>query len=141
MFKHILIATDGSTFATTAAEQAVSLAATLGAKLFVVTVEPSFPAYLFSEEVIGHVEGAVDKHSHEILEQVAVMARGAKVPCKVQKIAHETAYRAILDAAASEWCDLIVMGSHGRSGFEALILGSVTQKVLAHSRLPVLVTR
>ncbi len=141
MFKRILIATDGSSFAVKAAEQAARLAAALGAELFAVTVEPSFPAYLFPETVIGHVEAAVQKHSQEILQQVAEIARGAGVACKLQKIAHEATYRAILDAAVAERCDLIVMGSHGRTGIEALILGSVTQKVLAHAQLPVLVTR
>lgn len=46
-----------------------------------------------------------------------------------------------MDAATEQGCDLIVMGSHGRSGVKALILGSDTQKVLTHSRIPVLVIK
>jgi nucleotide-binding universal stress UspA family protein len=46
-----------------------------------------------------------------------------------------------LDTAKAEECDLIVMGSHGRQGVKALILGSVAQKVLTHSALPVLVIK
>ncbi len=141
MFKRILIATDGSSFATTAAGFAVKLASSLGAELIAVTVESEYPAYLFSESEISHVEEALHKHSGEILANIAAMAHHANVTCKTQSIAHVTPYRAILDAAAVEGCDLIVMGSHGRSDLTALVLGSVTQKVLANSTLPVLVSR
>jgi nucleotide-binding universal stress UspA family protein len=141
MFKRILIATDGSPFAAQAAQQAVGLAIALKAELVVVTVEPTFPEYLFSGEVIRHVEDALKIHSRAVLDHVAETAHSAKLSCKLLSIAHEAPYRAILDAAATEKCDLIVMGSHGRSGFEAFVLGSVTQKVLAHSHLPVLITR
>ena len=52
-----------------------------------------------------------------------------------------TAWRGVVQAAESMQADLIVMGSHGRSGLEKLVLGSVAQAVLAHTRLPVLVVR
>jgi nucleotide-binding universal stress UspA family protein len=51
------------------------------------------------------------------------------------------AWRGVVQAAESVQADLIVMGSHGRSGLEKLVLGSVTQAVLSHTRLPVLVVR
>ena len=50
-------------------------------------------------------------------------------------------HEGILDAATSEAADLIIMGSHGRHGIEKLLLGSVTQRVLSHTTLPVLVVR
>ena len=50
-------------------------------------------------------------------------------------------YEGILDAARKRQCDVIFMASHGRRGFKGLLLGSVTQQVLAHSKLPVLVYR
>jgi nucleotide-binding universal stress UspA family protein len=50
-------------------------------------------------------------------------------------------YQAIIEAAASEGCDLIVMASHGRHGASAVLLGSETVKVLTHSKIPVLVYR
>ena len=52
-----------------------------------------------------------------------------------------TAWRGIVEAGASLQADLIVMGSHGRSGLEKLVLGSVAQAVLSHTKLPVLVVR
>jgi len=53
----------------------------------------------------------------------------------------QTVWRAILDVALSDKADLIVMGSHGRSGLDKLVMGSVTQRVLQHTHLPVLVVR
>ena len=50
-------------------------------------------------------------------------------------------YQAIIDPAASNGCDLIVMASHGRHGVSAIVLGSETVKVLTHSKIPVLVYR
>jgi nucleotide-binding universal stress UspA family protein len=50
-------------------------------------------------------------------------------------------WRGILETAAQQGVDLIVMGSHGRSGLERMVLGSVTQRVLSHTKLPVLVVR
>ncbi|WP_020175011.1 universal stress protein [Methyloferula stellata] len=141
MFQRILIATDGSSFAAGAAALAVKLASSLGAELVALTVEMEFPAYLFSEVEVRHAEQALQKRSGEILTEVTEMARQANVPCKTQSIAHEAPFRAILDAAAAEGCDIIVMGSHGRGGLASLVLGSVTQKVLANTSLPVLVSR
>jgi nucleotide-binding universal stress UspA family protein len=56
-------------------------------------------------------------------------------------VEHEAPYAAIIDAARSLGCDLIAMASHGRRGLSAVVLGSETQKVLTHSRIPVLVLR
>jgi nucleotide-binding universal stress UspA family protein len=56
-------------------------------------------------------------------------------------VEHEHPYRAIIDAAKNSGCDLIAMASHGRHGFSAVVLGSVTVKVLTHSNIPVLVYR
>ena len=50
-------------------------------------------------------------------------------------------YEGILETAEAEGCDLIVMGSHGRQGVKALILGSVAQKVLTHANVPVLIVK
>lgn len=47
----------------------------------------------------------------------------------------------ILDAARRRKCDVIFMASHGRRGFKGRLLGSVTQQVLTHSKIPVLVYR
>jgi nucleotide-binding universal stress UspA family protein len=74
--------------------------------------------------------------------QIYVMsAKAAGVACDTVQMEHEHPYQAIIDTAKSKSCDLIVMASHGRRGIAAMVLGSVTVKVLTHSRIPVLVHR
>jgi hypothetical protein len=68
-------------------------------------------------------------------------AKAAGVACEAIQVEGEHPYQAIIDTAASKWCDLIVMASHGRRGIAALLLGSETVKVLTHSKIPVLVHR
>ena len=57
------------------------------------------------------------------------------------KLEHEKVHQAIIETVSKRGCDLIAMASHGRRGVAALVLGSVTTKVLTHSALPVLVYR
>jgi nucleotide-binding universal stress UspA family protein len=68
-------------------------------------------------------------------------ASAVGVPCETLHVEHDIPWRAILDAAKEQGCDLIVMASHGRTGFSAAFLGSQTQKVLAQATVPVLVCR
>jgi nucleotide-binding universal stress UspA family protein len=63
------------------------------------------------------------------------------VPCDTVQVENARAYEAIIAAASDRDCDLIVMGSHGRGGLSAIVLGSVTNKVLTHTKIPVLVYR
>jgi nucleotide-binding universal stress UspA family protein len=69
------------------------------------------------------------------------MAAGAGVTCACTSATSDVPYEAIIDAAAANGCDLIFMASHGRRGLSGLLLGSETQKVLTHSKVPVLVYR
>lgn len=141
MFKKILIATDGSDSAQKASNQAVRLAKSLAARLVVMTAETPALTYLLPPDVLDHMERALEQQSRQILADVVDIASAEGVQCKTQRAPNSVPFQAILDTAASEGCDLIVMGSHGRSGIEALVLGSVTQKVLAHATIPVLVSR
>ena len=70
---------------------------------------------------------------------VAEAARLAGVACETVQIEEDHPYEAIINAAQQRGCDLIVMASHGRSGIAAIVLGSVTTKVLTHTKIPVLV--
>lgn len=141
MFKKILIATDGSEPSHKAAEQAVRLASALGAELVAITVETLAESYFCPPNVVEHMEQALERQSRQFLSEIAEMAKASNVPCRTKRVLHAAPFQAILDTAGAETCDLIVMGSHGRSGIEALVLGSVTQKVLAHATIPVLVSR
>ena len=78
-------------------------------------------------------------HGQKILNGVAEQARAAGVACETVQIEQDHPYEGIIETAERRGCDLIVMASHGRSGIAAIVLGSVTTKVLTHTKIPVLV--
>jgi nucleotide-binding universal stress UspA family protein len=75
------------------------------------------------------------------LTQVSMAAEAEGVVVETLQGVHDQPYRAIIDCALANQCDLIVMSSHGRRGVSALLLGSETTKVLPHRKIPVLVYR
>ena len=144
MFKHILIATDGSPVANKAAKAAIALASRLGAKITAYgAVEAlqavAFEGYAMDSKTIEVFEEQAREAGRKRVERIAKMAKAARVPCASVVTMGSPLYQAIIEAAKKRRCDVIVMGSHGRRGFSKLILGSVTQQVLAHTKLPVLV--
>jgi nucleotide-binding universal stress UspA family protein len=74
-----------------------------------------------------------------VLDGVADAAKQAGVSCDTVQVDDVQPYKAIIETAANRGCDLIVMASHGRGGLSAIVLGSVTNKVLTHTKTPVLV--
>jgi nucleotide-binding universal stress UspA family protein len=146
MYRHILIPTDGSELAERAVTKGLSLANSLGAKVSVIIVEEPFDWLGVSEskaqqalgELAKHTE-QIKKHAASVLNRVANAAKQAGVPRDTIQVENEQPYRAIIATAADRGCDLIVMASHGRSGLSAIVLGSVTKKVLTHTKTPVLV--
>jgi nucleotide-binding universal stress UspA family protein len=144
MFTSILIPTDGSEKAVIAASKAVELAKEQGAKLTAVVVIDPFPYRGLGEASAFGLQAYLSEAqamATQSLDGVRAMAEAAGVPFMAETIERSAVFEGILDAATEQGCDLIVMGSHGRSGVKALILGSETQKVLTHSRIPVLVIK
>jgi nucleotide-binding universal stress UspA family protein len=144
MFTSILIPTDGSEKAVIAASKAVELAKEQGAKLTAVVVIDPFPYIGLGEASAFGLQAYLSEAqamATQSLDGVRAMAEAAGVPFMAETIERSAVFEGILDAATEQGCDLIVMGSHGRSGVKALILGSATQKVLTHSRIPVLVIK
>ena len=143
MYRHILIPTDGSELAEHAVTNGLSLAKSLGAKVTVIIVEERFdwlgvPEYGAFAELAALTE-QMKKHSASVLNRVANAAKQAGVSCDTIREEAARPHQAIIATAADRGCDLIVMASHGRSGLSALVLGSVTSKVLTHTKTPVLV--
>jgi nucleotide-binding universal stress UspA family protein len=91
-----------------------------------------------SEAFAQHAEQA-RQHAAGVLDRVADAAKAAGVPCETVQVEHVHPYQAIITTAKDKGCDVIVMASHGRSGISAVLLGSVTNKVLTHTKIPVLV--
>jgi nucleotide-binding universal stress UspA family protein len=144
MFQHLLVPTDGSPASEGAARQAVALAARLGARITSLTVKPVFHVFTLRPELVEDTRGSpwdVDLHARNNLAAVERMAGEAKVPFEGIVAQGDQPWKAIVETARARGCDAIAMASHGRSGLAALVLGSQTQRVLAHSSLPVIVYR
>jgi nucleotide-binding universal stress UspA family protein len=142
MYRHILIPTDGSELAEHAVTNGLSLAKSVGAKVTVIIVEEPFADDPFRSETSALEQLAEHKEQAEsVLSRAADAAKKAGVPCDTMQLANTEPYQAIIAAASDRGCDLIVMASHGRGGLSAVVLGSVTNKVLTHTKTPVLVYR
>jgi len=150
MYRHILIPTDGSELAEHAVTNGLLLAKSVGAKVTVIIVEDPFD-WLRIPETRASQRQALDelaKHNEQVkklaasaLGRAADAAKQARVPCDTMQVENAQPYQAIIAAASDRGCDLIVMASHGRGGLSAVVLGSVTNKVLTHTKIPVLVYR
>jgi len=144
MYKHILIATDGSQLAGKAVTAGLLLAKHLGAKVTTVTVsEPltglavGAPAFAFP---IERYEEEAAESAARILAEVSTAAREQGIDCTTLN-ARGLAAEAIIEAAKAGACDLIVMASHGRRGLARALLGSQAMRVLTLSHVPVLICR
>jgi nucleotide-binding universal stress UspA family protein len=149
MYKKILIATDGSELAGRALEHGLKLAKLVGAEVTILTVtEPAAVVGAGYASIAGTmidpmpelIQAQEDAAKH-VLSVAETAAQAAGVPVKTRLIDNSFPAEGIVAAAEEISADLIVMGSHGRRGFGRLLLGSQTSNVLAHSKVPVLVTR
>jgi nucleotide-binding universal stress UspA family protein len=140
MYRHILIPTDGSALAEHAVTNGLELAKFVGAKVTVVIVEEPFADDIYRSET-SRLERVAEheKHAPSVLSKAADAAKQAGVSCDTLQMAHVEPYEAIIATASDRGCDLIVIASHGCGGLSAVVLGSVTNKVLTHTKTPVLV--
>jgi nucleotide-binding universal stress UspA family protein len=147
MFKHILIPTDGSKLARKAIKAGVALAGEIGAKVTAYHALEMVPAYVFGDgyvvdaTAITLLEQHARKQGEKYLAEAKKAAVAAGVRCDTLLDKPEVTHQGIIRAARRKKCDAIFIASHGRGGVKALLLGSVTQRVLAHSQIPVVVYR
>jgi nucleotide-binding universal stress UspA family protein len=147
MFKHFLVPTDGSQLSLKAVQHAVSLAKDAGAKVTFFFSKPDYPVAFYGEGALidpttpEKFAEIADRQAKEILAQAEKVALEAGIGFDSVSEVSDLPYEAIIKAAEGARCDLIFMASHGRRGISGLLLGSETQKVLTHSRIPVLVYR
>jgi nucleotide-binding universal stress UspA family protein len=144
MIRKILVPTDGSELSVKAIHGAVEVAKKLGAKIVGMTaIEPySFSSMSeYRPETFEVFERRTETIAKERLKQVESIAKAADVEFEINVSKSFSPYEAIIEAANETGCDAIFMASHGRRGLNAVLLGSETQKVLTHSRIPVMVYR
>ena len=145
MFKHILLPTDGSELSEMAVREGIRFAKESSAKVTGVSVTPDLHVLTFNaglrEDARLHylAEGQALAKKHLAVLQAAAAEEG--VACDTEVEISDHPFEAIIRTAERKGCDLILMASHGRRGVKGLLLGSETQKVLTHSRIPVLVYR
>ena len=146
MFKHILICTDGSTLGNKAAKAGIELARELGAKVTAYYAIEQLrliydEGYMMDQKMIDELEESARAAGQKRVDAIGKMAKAASVPVTMVVTNALTPHEGIIDAAKKRKCDVIFMASHGRRGLSKLMVGSVTQQVLAHSRIPVVVFR
>lgn len=147
MFKHILVPTDGSQLSQDAAKQAITFAREINAKITAFFAKPEYPVTYFGEGALvdpttpEKFSEISDKQASEVLGNIRQLCTEANVACDTLTATSDVPYEAIIEAATRSGCDLIFMASHGRKGISGLLLGSETNKVLTHSKIPVLVYR
>ncbi|NDP42199.1 MAG: universal stress protein [Aromatoleum sp.] len=147
MYTNILVPTDGTKLSDKAVAHAVGLAQTVGAKLTLFYAAPDYPMPAYADgvvyEPVSRKEYAklASADAEKILDAAGRKGIAAGIECVTAYSIAAAPWEAILAAAKKHKCDAIVMASHGRRGVSALLLGSETQKVLTHSKLPVIVVR
>ena len=147
MYKNLLVATDGSKLSDKAVTHAISLAQSVGAKLTVFYAAPDYPLPAYADGVVYEPVSRKEyaklaaEDAKKILDAATAKAASAGVGCASAYTIAAAPWEAILAAAKKHKADAIVMASHGRRGISAVLLGSETQKVLTHTKLPVIVVR
>lgn len=148
MYKHILIATDGSDLATQAVEHGFTLAKEHGAKVTVVTVTELWSAADIAHEVrqgrrdpIGRFEDLAEAGASKVLDAAAARGAAHGMSCELVHVKDRHPAEGIIETANDKGCDLIVMASHGRRGVSRLVLGSKAYEVLSHCKVPALIVR
>ncbi len=135
-FAKLLLATDGSESAGAAIKEALNIAKVCSSRLYVISVVEVNPEYeALAPQIVEKAEAETNEH----LKSVKKKAERRGISCEI--IAHqgEEPYRFIVDEASRLKADMIVMGSHGRTGIKRLMMGSVTSRVIGHAPCKVMV--
>lgn len=148
MYKNILIATDGSKLARKAVQVGLELAKAVGARVTLVTVTERWPivevaaqAEMGVKDPIGHFEALAEEGARATLDAAAQTARETGIDCAQVHVKDQAPADGIAATAREVGADVVVLASHGRRGIEKMLLGSVANEVLAHSKVPVLIVR
>lgn len=145
MFQKILVPTDGSELSDKAVRLAIDVASRMKGSIVGLCVSQPYPYSPLSEGAVAGDAVGFENRSLEIatdnVQRIKEAAASAGIPCETVVTKSFDPYRDIIDTAKNMNCDVIFMASHGRKGLNRLLLGSETQRVLAHAEVPVLVCR
>jgi nucleotide-binding universal stress UspA family protein len=147
MFKNILVPTDGSQLCQDSARSAISFAKDAGARVCAFYAKPEYPVTYYGEGALidpttpEQFAELADQQARENLSYIEQICADAGVPCSTVTVTSDVPYEAIIETANERGCDLIYMASHARRGLAHFFLGNETDKVLTHTKIPVLVFR
>lgn len=145
MFSHVLLPTDGSALSEAANLEGIRLAKRSNLKVTGISVMPEFHVFTLNVMMLEDTKAQFIVETRKQAEKnLATLQRAAAeegVSCETVVEVSDHPFEAIIRTADARGCDLILMASHGRRGVQGLLLGSETQKVLTHTKIPVLVYR
>jgi nucleotide-binding universal stress UspA family protein len=145
VFNTILVPTDGSELAEKAVAAAIEFAKRSNSKLIGLCVAEPYPYSPLAEPAFLPDPALYEKEQEERaqtnVQGIAAAAAKVGVPCETMIALGSDPSEEIIKTAAERGCDVIFIASHGRKGLDRILLGSVTQKVLVKSKIPVLVFR
>lgn len=138
MYKKIMVGYDGTKFSDCALKEAIRLTKESGAKLLLVTA-PEIDVELQSLSPEANL--LVEKKARANLDRAVAKVKKAGLACEAQMVATTSTQEALVEAAQKNKTDLIVLGTHGRTGLMRLLMGSTTARVIGHAPCNVLVVR
>ena len=143
MLKKILVPFDGSGYSERAYEKAIEIAEKFESELIVITVlQSKIPDSAgVSIERLQELQDEQVDQATTMLRKLETEAKNKNIPFSIKVIHNPSSSDGIVTFAENNNIDLIVMGSHGRTGFRKIVLGSVANGVLGHTKCPVLITK
>jgi nucleotide-binding universal stress UspA family protein len=145
MFKKILVPTDGSDLSIRAIDEAIDYARLAGSTIIGMSVIEPYPAYLIAGDAALSAAASLAESAETVVQDnmksFVLRVTAAGLPHETSVVTSASPWAAIVEAAQMHHCDAIFMGSHGRRGLDAVLMGSVTHNVLTHCTVPVMVLR
>ncbi len=138
MYKKIMVGYDGTKFSDCALKEAIALAKGSGAKLLLVSA-PEIDVEL--QSLAPEANELMGKKARTDLDRAAAKVKKAGLACETKIVATTSAQETLVETAKKNKADLIVLGTHGRTGLMRLLMGSTTARVIGHAHCSVLVVR
>lgn len=134
--ERILVALDGSRYSEAALDQAISLAKTCHSRIFAITVVDLYPAQF---ELAPDLHARMSQQANQTLGMARERIEKENIPCETIVHTGGQPHEFIVEEAKNKNIDLIVMGTHGRTGLRKFIMGSVAERVIGHAPCSVMV--
>jgi nucleotide-binding universal stress UspA family protein len=140
---NILVPIDGSTYSVKAFNTALDIAKIHDAKIHVLTCleKENLGAWYIDKRINKKIISDAKKFAKSFLSKLEKTAKDSEVPLFVHVIEAKSISKQIVDFANSKKIDLIVIGSHGQTGFNRFLLGSVSNAVSQSAKCPVLIVK